>query len=212
MKGENVNVGVIGVGAFMARQHLPNMLRNPKIKIHALCDVNEELLKQRAGEFSPEITTTNDKDIFENPDIDAVMVGTRSQLHAHYVLKAIEYGKHVFVEKPMTMSYEETREVMNSVEKSNIYQKSFSQRPDQNLSGEHAANDFHMLKVDKGHDASIFAFAQAIATGEQFAINAVDGARATICALKAYESIEKNIPVAIDPSEYGVSIGKWRFL
>ena len=120
MQTKTVNVGVIGVGAFMARQHLPNMLRNPAMKIHALCDLNDDLLERRADEFSPEFTTTNDKDIFENPDIDLVMVGTRSQFHAHYVLMALDHGKHVFVEKPMSMSYEETAKVMRAVENSNV--------------------------------------------------------------------------------------------
>lgn len=48
-----VNIGAIGVGAFMARQHLPNILKNPAIRLHTLCDLDAGLLQQRARNISP---------------------------------------------------------------------------------------------------------------------------------------------------------------
>jgi len=115
-----VNIGAIGVGAFMARQHLPNILKNPAIRLHTLCDLDAKLLQQRAEEYKPEVCTTNAEEIFSNPAIDAVLVGTRSRQHAQFILMAAAHGKHVYVEKPMTMSYAETRQVLDAVSAAKI--------------------------------------------------------------------------------------------
>jgi len=115
-----VNVGVIGCGAFMARQHLPNILRHPNIRIHTLCDLDETLLAQRQQQFQPEACTTNADDVFANPDINAVLVGTRSTEHARFVLAAAAAGKAVYVEKPMTMTFAQTDQVLRAAQRSGI--------------------------------------------------------------------------------------------
>ncbi len=115
-----VNIGVIGVGAFMARQHLPNMLANPHIRIRALCDTNADLLRQRVDEFNPDIATTDAADIFSDAQIDAVMVGTRSEMHAPLLLQAAASEKAIFVEKPLTRTFAETSAVLEAVRRSGI--------------------------------------------------------------------------------------------
>ena len=114
------NIGVVGLGAFMARQHLPNMMRNPGIKIHTICDTDAALLARRTEELRPEHSTTVAEELFSNPEIDTVLVGTRSDLHCHFVLEAAKHGKHVFVEKPMTMSYAETARALAAVKAAGI--------------------------------------------------------------------------------------------
>ena len=85
-----------------------------------------------------------------------------------------------------------------------FYQASFSQRPPGDLVGEHAANAYHKLKVDKGHDQAIAEFAKSVVENRPYSIGVVDGARATVCALKAYESIRAKAPVKISGAEYGL--------
>jgi predicted dehydrogenase len=103
---------VIGAGAFMGRQHLPNLARSPRFRIHTLCDLNAALLDERAAAFRPKVATTDMAEVFNNPDVDVVFVGTRSHQHAALILAALEHDKHVFVEKPMTMTLAETRRVL----------------------------------------------------------------------------------------------------
>ena len=117
---KKVNIGIIGVGAFMARQHLPNIIRNSLIHIKIMCDRDEDLLQQRKKEFQPDICTTDARKVFQDPEVDVVFVGTRSSQHACFIEKSAQYGKHVFVEKPMVMTYEETACVLKVVKKSNI--------------------------------------------------------------------------------------------
>ena len=95
-----VNMGVIGVGAFMSRQHLPNMKRIPGTRIHTLCDLDRDLLAERAAEYDPVRTTTDGDSVFADPEVDAVLVGTRSAEHARFISMAAAHGKAVYVENP----------------------------------------------------------------------------------------------------------------
>ena len=64
------------------------------------------------GITQPSSASTNADDILNNPDIDAVVIAT--PVFAHYTLakKALENGKHVLVEKPMTASVAEAEELI----------------------------------------------------------------------------------------------------
>jgi predicted dehydrogenase len=368
---DQLNVGVIGVGAFMGRQHLPNIRRNPSYRIHTLCDLNADLLRQRATEFKPLKCASNSDEVFEDPGIDVIFVGTRSQTHAAFIEKALSKGKHVFVEKPMTMTLAETARILgmakgstanvgvgfnrrfspimiearrrfhgykngpaniiyrivddhdvrpgyifdledggghllqegchifdllawflgeepveiyaagpletdnllilkfsggslasvicggkgglfypkesmevfcnrttlivdhffelrqdgpagneiltfaldpksaplpgNGRDMTALYRSLFDQRPPPEKQDHATQIAAHKILVDKGHDRVIDAFARDILDGRRFSVGAVDGARATICALKGYESIRANRPVPIRPEEYGLA-------
>ena len=57
--------------------------------------------------FGFESTTTNSDSVFENPDINAIVVATRHDSHADYVCRALRAGKHVFVEKPLALTVQQ---------------------------------------------------------------------------------------------------------
>ncbi len=86
-----------------------------------------------------------------------------------------------------------------------FYRKEFAARPKDDIVETHAGGkSFPTPSLDKGHAQAMAEFAAAIVAGRRFSINAVDGARATICALKAYDSIRQNRPMTINPAEYGL--------
>lgn len=58
-----------------------------------------------------EETTTDTEELFSNPDTNAVVITTRHDSHARFVLKALQAGKHVFVEKPLCLSLDELSEI-----------------------------------------------------------------------------------------------------
>ncbi len=66
-----------------------------------------------ADRFGFEFCTGQEDDILNNPDINTVFIATRHDTHAHYVKKALESGKHVFVEKPLCLTIEELTEIQN---------------------------------------------------------------------------------------------------
>jgi predicted dehydrogenase len=60
-----------------------------------------------AKKFGIENSTTSYEDILSDPEVDAVLIATRHNQHASQVVKCLQAGKHVFVEKPLALNYEE---------------------------------------------------------------------------------------------------------
>lgn len=64
-----------------------------------------------ARKFGFETTTTDDSVVLSDPQVTAVVVSTRHDSHAQFVVKALDAGKHVFVEKPLCLSLEELQRI-----------------------------------------------------------------------------------------------------
>jgi len=98
---EKLNIAAIGVGT-----RGPEILRGaaPTENIVALCDVNEEKAA-RAFQTYPKASKHKDYRKMleaEGKNIDAVMVATPDHLHTQVALLAMQHGKHVYCEKPLT--------------------------------------------------------------------------------------------------------------
>lgn len=117
---EIINAAFIGVGNFVNRQHLPNAYQNPKYCVHTLCDLREDLLRERAETYQPLKTTSDYHDVLNDPDVDLVFIGTRGDLHARFIVEVANAGKHIMVEKPMTHTWEETAEAVRAVVDNNV--------------------------------------------------------------------------------------------
>ena len=78
--------------------------------IAALCDVNRQNLYRAAEQFPKAKMETDFRRLFDNPnDFDAVVVSTCEHTHAFATLPALQLGKHVYCEKPLTHSVYEAR-------------------------------------------------------------------------------------------------------
>lgn len=64
-----------------------------------------------ARKFGFEETTTETERIFSDADTNAIVVTTRHDSHARFVVKALEAGKHVFVEKPLCLTLDQLKEI-----------------------------------------------------------------------------------------------------
>ena len=115
-----VQFGFIGTGGFIKGNHLPNALSNPKIKVRALCDLNQEILDSLTGKYSPEYVTTDFREILDDSEIDAVIIGTREDTRVQIIKPAAESGKAIFVEKPMSTGYEDSREIVDIINRTGV--------------------------------------------------------------------------------------------
>ncbi len=114
-----IKVGVIGYGYWG-----PNIVRNfsstDGSSVLSVCDCNQEAL-HRAHQANPGIPVTRDcNDILESPQIDAVAVITPVSTHFELAKKALENGKHVFVEKPFTATPDQAEELIELAEKKKL--------------------------------------------------------------------------------------------
>lgn len=103
--GDRIRVGLIGVGTFAKGYHLPNLRKlSGRFELHAIASRTGSRSMQLAESSGASYVTTRSEDILEDSDIDAVIVATRHDLHAQLTLAALKAGKHVFVEKPLTIN------------------------------------------------------------------------------------------------------------
>lgn len=108
---DKIKVGLIGCGAFAQNQHLPNLFKNSRYQIHSLADVNSIVVNEMAKRYHANSCTTNHTQLLQNPDVQALFITTRHNLHAPLIIEALHNGKHVFVEKPIAMSLNECQQI-----------------------------------------------------------------------------------------------------
>lgn len=110
--GAPVTVGVIGAGLFAQTVLLPALRRLPNVRLRTVATQTGLSARHAGDRLGFERCTTDARDVFDDPEIQAVVVATRHDLHAPLAIDALRRGKHVFVEKPLALTAEETRAVL----------------------------------------------------------------------------------------------------
>lgn len=109
---EVINVGIVGAGNFATGMHLPNIKKlSNKFCARAIMSRNGFNANAVAKQFDAVYSTTNFDEIINDKDIDLVMITTRHDSHADYVLRSLQVGKHAFVEKPLAINQEELEKI-----------------------------------------------------------------------------------------------------
>ncbi len=103
-----VRIALIGAGGFAKGMHLPNIKANPDLlSLRAVCSRTGHNAAAVARQYGAAYATTDVDEVLADPEVDAVLIATRHDLHADLALRALEAGKHVLVEKPLGISREE---------------------------------------------------------------------------------------------------------
>ncbi len=115
---EKLKIGIIGAGS-ISGSHLGAYAINPNCEIYALCDINEERLKEKGEKYGvTRLFTDKDEMLAACPELDAVSVCTWNCAHAECTIAALKAGKHVLCEKPMAMNTAEAEEMKKAAEES----------------------------------------------------------------------------------------------
>lgn len=114
---KRVNVAVIGCGFIAETAHIPNLLTVPEAKLSTICDIDQKKLNEIGAKFNVNERCGDFQEVLKKKDVDAVVICTPTATHAEIALAAAEAGKHVFVEKPMTMSSSEDGLIMKAAKK-----------------------------------------------------------------------------------------------
>lgn len=101
---KKIRIGIIGVG-IIGKTHLDNYAKLDGAEVVAICDLNENELKQVAERYRIPHTYTDYSEMLKRDDLDAVDVCLHNNLHAPITIEALEAGKHVYCEKPIAGSY-----------------------------------------------------------------------------------------------------------
>jgi predicted dehydrogenase len=113
-----VNIGIVGYGYWG-----PNLVRNfssvPNSKVQYVTDLRKERLELVNRHYPSLLTTTNVDDLLNDASLDAIVIATPVFLHFDLAKKALQKGKHVLIEKPMTASSAEANELIELAQKNN---------------------------------------------------------------------------------------------
>jgi len=115
---KTLNVGVIGCGVW-GRNHARVYRQLPFTKLHTISDIDETRAREVAQLYGSNYTARV-QDVIDNPEIEAVSICTPTVTHAEIGLQALEAGKHVLVEKPMTNTLEEAKALIDKAEKEDV--------------------------------------------------------------------------------------------
>jgi predicted dehydrogenase len=114
-----IRFGVIGYGYWG-----PNLVRNiaeiDDADLLWLSDLRPERLALAARRFPAISTTTDFKDMFKDPRVDVVVIATPVHTHFRLAMEALQAGKHVILEKPLTSSAEEAERLIEAAAARNL--------------------------------------------------------------------------------------------
>lgn len=97
-----LRIGIVGLGG-AAMQMLPSLLHDPRIRITAVVDLDDEARRRFAADFGV-IGYGRTEDVCGDDNVDAVYIATPHAAHTPQAIMAAEAKKHVLVEKPLALS------------------------------------------------------------------------------------------------------------
>ncbi len=110
----SVSVALVGAGAHAQRALLP-ALRAAGVRLKVAASARGVSAAHVARRFGFELASTDAEAALADPDVNAVVIATRHDSHARYVLQALGAGQHVFVEKPLCLTLEELEAIERAI-------------------------------------------------------------------------------------------------
>ena len=116
--GPVLNLGIIGLGGG-ASQMLPAFARHSRVSVTAAADIDQDQLDKFRTQYEGE-TFLSVEAICQSPNVDVVYIATPNQFHSEHALIALENKKHVYMEKPMTLTLEEADVMIQAAERNGM--------------------------------------------------------------------------------------------
>lgn len=114
---KKVRLGIVGAGGISNHFHLPELSQIQEAEIVAISDIKLERAEITAKKFGIGRWYRDYMEMIENEDIDAVVVATPHPTHAEIAIHAIEAGKHVLIQKPMTTNAKDSLRIVEASRK-----------------------------------------------------------------------------------------------
>jgi predicted dehydrogenase/threonine dehydrogenase-like Zn-dependent dehydrogenase len=107
-----VGVSVLGAGNFARMTLLPALNKIGKLQLRIICSVGGVSAVHSGEKFGFQVATSDEDEVYNDHETNAIFILTRHDQHARQVIKALQAGKHVFVEKPLCITAEELNEII----------------------------------------------------------------------------------------------------
>jgi predicted dehydrogenase len=114
---KSIGLAIVGsgrIGTLRARL----AAAHPAVRFIAVSDQDEDAARKLASTVGAHVHSTSNDDVISHPDVNAVIVSTSEGEHVEPIVKAIEMGKRVLVEKPLALTVADADRVLRAIEKS----------------------------------------------------------------------------------------------
>lgn len=121
-----LTIGYVGNGKSANRYHLPFVQLRKNIRVKTIYDLDVVNVKWRKIEGI--YYTDNIDELMNDPEIQMIVVCTTQQYHYQYAKMALSHGKHVLVEKPFMMTYQEAKDIFNYAKEKGLIVQCYQNR------------------------------------------------------------------------------------
>jgi predicted dehydrogenase len=117
---EAVRWGVLGVANIFTKKVLPPLLKSDLLRVEAIASRSEEKARGVAAKFGITKSYGSYDKLLADPDIEAVYIPLPNHLHAEWIRKAADAGKHILCEKPLALNATETAACLEYAAKAGV--------------------------------------------------------------------------------------------
>jgi predicted dehydrogenase/threonine dehydrogenase-like Zn-dependent dehydrogenase len=114
---EKIRIGVLGAGNYAQAIFLPAVVKTGQSELVGIATSSGLSAKNAAQKFNFQYASSSESDIFEDENINTVIILTRHQHHARQVITALQSKKAVYCEKPLVIKEEELKEIEEQLSK-----------------------------------------------------------------------------------------------
>lgn len=113
---DTIRIGIVGLGGNTRLRHVPGLRACDNVEIVGVCNRSPKSSQRAADEFGIPNIYDNWKQLVDDSNVDAVVIGTWPYLHCPITLAALDAGKHVLTEARMAMNADEARQMLTASE------------------------------------------------------------------------------------------------
>lgn len=114
---KKLNIALVGAGSIAQNFHLPILYRMQDVNIYAVLDKNMSKAKILAEKFDIPHVCKNLDELLSMDEINAVDICASTDAHCEIAVQCLQAGKDVFIEKPVTRTYQEALRIKEAAEK-----------------------------------------------------------------------------------------------
>src|SRR5438045_325816 len=106
------NIGIIGCG-YWGVKHARVLSELQTARLYTVVDMDQDKVKAVTGKYEDVKGSNNPKELLNDPEIDGVIIATPASTHYRLALEALNAGKHVLVEKPLSIFPQEAQRLID---------------------------------------------------------------------------------------------------
>ncbi len=114
---DEINIGIVGAGQNTRLRHIPGFRQIPGVNIVSVCNRTRQSSQKIADQYNIPNTHENWADLINDPETDAIMIGTWPYMHAEITIAALKAQKHVLCEARMASNLDQAVEMLQTSKK-----------------------------------------------------------------------------------------------